>query len=105
MLSDLNRVDFGNVQEQASWVCNPCSGDVVKLIEVIFSYCLSIEFPWQTVSDRMKQVIQILFSHSQTEFKHTLEAESSLETWAAWLESVVDKVCKIFLDENIKIRS
>ena len=42
----------------------------------------------------MRQVIQILFSYSQTEFKHTLEAESSLETWAAWLESVVDKVCK-----------
>ena len=34
MLSDLNRVDFNNVQEQASWVCNPCNADTVKIIEV-----------------------------------------------------------------------
>ena len=35
MLSDLNRVDFNNVQEQASWVCNLCKSETVRIIEVI----------------------------------------------------------------------
>ena len=34
MLSDLNRVDFNNVHEQASWVCNPCTSEMVREIEV-----------------------------------------------------------------------
>ena len=34
MLNDLNRVDFNNVHEQASWVCNPCTSEMVREIEV-----------------------------------------------------------------------
>ena len=57
MLADLNRVDFANVQEQASWVCG-CDEAVVTRLE--------------------------------ESFKATLEQEASLETWASWLEGVVD---------------
>ena len=38
----------------------------------------------------------IYFDPFQNEFKRTLEAESSLEIWATWLESVVDKVNIIY---------
>ena len=41
----------------------------------------------------------------QTEFKHTLEAESSLETWASWLESVVEKVKYFIFVELFKINT
>ncbi|KAM6987174.1 transcription factor RFX3 isoform 2-T2 [Aplochiton taeniatus] len=59
MLSDLNRVDFANVQEQASWVCQ-CEEGVVQRLE--------------------------------QDFKATLQQQSSLEQWAAWLDNVVTQV-------------
>ncbi|XP_056443131.1 MHC class II regulatory factor RFX1 isoform X2 [Gadus chalcogrammus] len=39
MLSDLNRVDFTNVQEQASWVCR-CEEDLVQRLEQDFKSTL-----------------------------------------------------------------
>ncbi|XP_066563855.1 MHC class II regulatory factor RFX1a isoform X2 [Amia ocellicauda] len=39
MLSDLNRVDFANVQEQASWVCR-CEDSVVQRLEQDFKLTL-----------------------------------------------------------------
>ena len=59
MLSDLNRVDFASVQEQAAWVCQ-CEDSVVTNLE--------------------------------KNFKETLQAGTSLENWASWLEAVVDEV-------------
>ncbi|KAM9794578.1 transcription factor RFX3 isoform 2-T2 [Syngnathus typhle] len=61
MLSDLNRVDFANVQEQASWVCQ-CEEGMVQ--------------------------------HLEQDFKATLQQQSSLEQWAAWLDNVVTQVLK-----------
>ncbi|KAG8237729.1 hypothetical protein J437_LFUL017864 [Ladona fulva] len=61
MLADLNRVDFHNVQEQASWVCQ-CEDGMVQRLEA--------------------------------DFKVTLEAQNSLEQWAAWLKGVVAQVLK-----------
>ncbi|XP_029006647.1 MHC class II regulatory factor RFX1 [Betta splendens] len=61
MLSDLNRVDFTNVQEQASWVCQ-CEDLVIQRLE--------------------------------QDFKMTLQQQSSLEQWAAWLDGVVTQVLK-----------
>ncbi|OWK49988.1 MHC class II regulatory factor RFX1, partial [Lonchura striata] len=39
MLSDLNRVDFANVQEQAAWVCR-CEARVVQRLEQDFKATL-----------------------------------------------------------------
>ncbi|XP_048108886.1 DNA-binding protein RFX2 [Alosa alosa] len=61
MLSDLNRVDFANVQEQASWVCQ-CDESMVQRLE--------------------------------QDFKVTLQQQSSLDQWAAWLDNVVNQVLK-----------
>uniref|UniRef100_A0A8C5LQL1 Transcription factor RFX3 n=1 Tax=Leptobrachium leishanense TaxID=445787 RepID=A0A8C5LQL1_9ANUR len=61
MLNDLNRVDFANVQEQASWVCQ-CDDNMVQRLE--------------------------------TDFKMTLQQQSTLEQWAAWLENVVTQALK-----------
>lgn len=63
MLSDLNRVDFHNVQEQASWVCQ-CEDSLVRQLE--------------------------------QDFKLTLQQQTSLEQWAAWLDSVVGQVLEPF---------
>lgn len=66
MLADLNRVDFANVQEQASWVCGCDMNTVNKLEE---------------------------------SFKSTLQQQASLETWASWLENVVESVLAPHLDK------
>ncbi|XP_043087677.1 transcription factor RFX3 isoform X3 [Puntigrus tetrazona] len=66
MLSDLNRVDFANVQEQASWVCQ-CEEGVVQRLEL--------------------------------DFKATLQQQSSLEQWAAWLDNVVTQILKPYEDK------
>ena len=39
MISDLNRVDFANVQEQASWVCQ-CDESLVSRLELDFKNTL-----------------------------------------------------------------
>ena len=59
MLADLNRVDFSNVQEQASWVCGCDLATVTRL---------------------------------EQSFKATLHQQTSLESWAGWLEGVADTV-------------
>uniref|UniRef100_A0A6Q2XVH5 Transcription factor RFX3 n=1 Tax=Esox lucius TaxID=8010 RepID=A0A6Q2XVH5_ESOLU len=61
MLSDLNRVDFANVQEQASWVCQ-CEEGVVQRLEQDFKATLqqqsSLE-QWATWLDNVvTQVLQ-----------------------------------------------
>ncbi|NWT06390.1 RFX3 factor, partial [Mionectes macconnelli] len=61
MLSDLNRVDFTNVQEQASWVCQ-CDDNMVQRLE--------------------------------TDFKMTLQQQSTLEQWATWLDNVMMQALK-----------
>lgn len=63
MLADLNRVDFHNVQEQASWVCQ-CEDALVQRLE--------------------------------QDFKLTLQQQTSLEQWAAWLDGVVGQVLEPF---------
>jgi len=59
MLNDLNKVDFANLQEQATWICQ-CDTNLVQNLD--------------------------------SEFKTILGAPADLETWAEWLQSVVNKV-------------
>jgi regulatory factor X 1/2/3 len=56
MISDLSRVDFRNVQEQASWVCN-CDDDVVEQIEQSFKSLLQQENPFDRWGNWCDQVL------------------------------------------------
>uniref|UniRef100_A0A4W3IHP7 DNA-binding protein RFX2 n=1 Tax=Callorhinchus milii TaxID=7868 RepID=A0A4W3IHP7_CALMI len=63
MLSDLNRVDFANVQEQASWVCQ-CEEGLVQRLEQDFKLTLQQQSSldqWATWLDNV--VNQVLKSH------------------------------------------
>ncbi|XP_051993041.1 MHC class II regulatory factor RFX1-like isoform X1 [Xyrauchen texanus] len=66
MLSDLNRVDFTNVQEQASWVCG-CEDGVVQRLEQDFKLTLqqqnSLE-QWAAWLDRV--VSQVLKPYTES---------------------------------------
>ncbi|XP_059015625.1 DNA-binding protein RFX2 isoform X2 [Mustela lutreola] len=64
MLSDLNRVDFANVQEQASWVCQ-CEESVVQRLEQDFKLTLQQQSSldqWATWLDSV--VTQVLKEHT-----------------------------------------
>ncbi|CAG0916924.1 unnamed protein product [Notodromas monacha] len=58
MVTDLSRVDFYHVQEQASWVCECDEGMVMRLRQA---------------------------------FMDALQQQKTLEDWAAWLDSVVNR--------------
>ncbi|KAM9831483.1 DNA-binding protein RFX2 [Neosynchiropus ocellatus] len=63
MLSDLNRVDFANVQEQASWVCQ-CDENMVQHLEQDFKVTLQQQSSldqWATWLDNV--VSQVLKPH------------------------------------------
>lgn len=63
MLSDLNRVDFANVQEQASWVCQ-CDESMVQRLEQDFKVTLQQQSSldqWATWLDNV--VSQVLKPH------------------------------------------
>ncbi|XP_072803952.1 DNA-binding protein RFX2 isoform X2 [Vicugna pacos] len=64
MLSDLNRVDFANVQEQASWVCQ-CEESVVQRLEQDFKLTLQQQSSldqWASWLDNV--VTQVLKQHA-----------------------------------------
>nr|XP_031292908.1 DNA-binding protein RFX2 isoform X4 [Camelus dromedarius] len=64
MLSDLNRVDFANVQEQASWVCQ-CEESMVQRLEQDFKLTLQQQSSldqWASWLDNV--VTQVLKQHA-----------------------------------------
>ncbi|XP_049732485.1 DNA-binding protein RFX2 isoform X3 [Elephas maximus indicus] len=64
MLTDLNRVDFANVQEQASWVCQ-CEESVVQRLEQDFKLTLQQQSSldqWASWLDNV--VTQVLKQHA-----------------------------------------
>ncbi|XP_074599715.1 transcription factor RFX3-like isoform X2 [Brevipalpus obovatus] len=56
MINDLNRVDFKNVQEQASWVCQ-CDDHIVEQIEQSFKLLLSEPNPSERWAVWCEQVL------------------------------------------------
>ncbi|XP_066200963.1 DNA-binding protein RFX2 isoform X2 [Saccopteryx leptura] len=64
MLSDLNRVDFANVQEQASWVCQ-CKESVVQRLEQDFKLTLQQQSSLDQWANWLDNVVtQVLKQHA-----------------------------------------
>ena len=61
MISDLNRVDFKNVQEQAYWVCR-CDDEIVEHIEQSFKNLLQQVDPFDRWSNWCDQVLESCLS-------------------------------------------
>lgn len=57
MISDLNRVDFRNIQEQASWVAN-CDDQLIEEIESSFKALLQEENPFDRWGSWCLQVLE-----------------------------------------------
>uniref|UniRef100_A0A8C6KCN9 Regulatory factor X1 n=1 Tax=Nothobranchius furzeri TaxID=105023 RepID=A0A8C6KCN9_NOTFU len=89
MLSDLNRVDFTNVQEQASWVCQ-CEDRVVQQLEQDFKATLqqqnSLE-QWATWLDSV--VSQVLKPYEQNLAALPKAAKVFLLNWSFYSSMVI----------------
>ncbi|XP_020511376.1 MHC class II regulatory factor RFX1 isoform X2 [Labrus bergylta] len=89
MLSDLNRVDFTNVQEQASWVCQ-CEDSVVQRIELDFKTTLqqqnSLE-QWATWLDGV--VTKALKPYEQNPATLPKAAKIFLLNWSFYSSMVI----------------
>ncbi|XP_040039907.2 DNA-binding protein RFX2 isoform X1 [Gasterosteus aculeatus] len=88
MLSDLNRVDFANVQEQASWVCQ-CDESVVQRLEQDFKVTLQQQSSldqWATWLDNV--VTQVLKPH-QGSSSFPKAARQFLLKWSFYSSMVI----------------
>ncbi|KAF7657053.1 hypothetical protein LDENG_00032470 [Lucifuga dentata] len=89
MLSDLNRVDFTNVQEQASWVCQ-CEDRVVQQLEQDFKQTLqqqnSLE-QWATWLDAV--VTQVLKPYEHNSVTLPKAAKVFLLNWSFYSSMVI----------------
>ncbi|XP_026158726.1 MHC class II regulatory factor RFX1 isoform X2 [Mastacembelus armatus] len=89
MLSDLNRVDFTNVQEQASWVCQ-CEDRVVQRLEQNFKMTLqqqnSLE-QWATWLDGV--VSQVLKPYEHNPAALPKAAKVFLLNWSFYSSMVI----------------
>lgn len=92
MLSDLNRVDFANVQVRTrsrgvAVLCLP----VAQFADFFFPpLVLFLQEQASWVCRCEDRVVQRL----EQDFKLTLQQQNSLEQWAAWLDGVVSQVLK-----------
>lgn len=91
MLSDLNRVDFANVQVRRTliWV----NGVYVHAAAASLD-SLPLRVLVQEQASWVCQCEERVVQHLEQDFKATLQQQSSLEQWAAWLENVVTQVLK-----------
>lgn len=76
MLSDLSRVDFHSVREQAAWVCE-CEHEVIKQFELDFKLTLQQQNSLEQWASWLQDVVQAVlkqyegrpnFSHSARQF-------------------------------------
>ncbi|XP_076046596.1 DNA-binding protein RFX2-like isoform X3 [Oratosquilla oratoria] len=88
MLADLNRVDFHNVQEQASWVCQ-CEPGLVERLEEDFKATLQQQNNLEQWAEWLQAVVtQVLRQHEgKTDFaKH---ARQFLLKWSFYSSMVI----------------
>ena len=81
MLSDLNRVDFHSVHEQASWVCQ-CDSTFVSNIENEFKVALQNRHSLEQWADWLKTVIQTVLQPFEDGDVYSLAARKFLLKWS-----------------------
>jgi len=82
MLTDLNRVDFRNVQEQ------------VRHVDIYIMNFTELTKYFINKASWVCQCDSAIVQQLEADFKHTLQQQNSLEEWATWLKSVVDNCLK-----------
>ncbi|XP_054275466.1 DNA-binding protein RFX2-like isoform X5 [Macrosteles quadrilineatus] len=88
MLADLNRVDFHNVQEQASWVCQ-CDGMLVQRLEADFKVTLQQQNSLEEWASWLKNVVSTVLKPYQGKPNFTKAARQFLLKWSFYSSMVI----------------
>ncbi|KAJ7407076.1 DNA-binding protein RFX2 [Pitangus sulphuratus] len=98
MLSDLNRVDFANVQEQASWVCQ-CEEGMVQKLEQDFKLTLQQQSSLDQWASWLDNVVTQVLKHHEGSPSFPKAARQFLLKWSFYrtgIESLrLEKASKI----------
>ncbi|VVC39293.1 DNA-binding RFX-type winged-helix domain,Winged helix-turn-helix DNA-binding domain [Cinara cedri] len=88
MLADLNRVDFRNVQEQASWVCQ-CDSTLVQQLEADFKHTLQQQNSLEEWAIWLKSVVDNCLKQYRGTPNFTKEARQFLLKWSFYSSMVI----------------
>lgn len=88
MLSDLNRVDFANVQEQASWVCR-CEDRVVQRLEQDFKLTLQQQNSLEQWAAWLEDVVSQVLKPYQSSPAFPKAAKLFLLKWSFYSSMVI----------------
>ncbi|XP_036408590.1 MHC class II regulatory factor RFX1-like isoform X1 [Megalops cyprinoides] len=88
MLSDLNRVDFANVQEQASWVCR-CEDRVVQRLEQDFKLTLQQQNSLEQWAAWLDSVVSQVLKPYQASAAFPKAAKLFLLKWSFYSSMVI----------------
>ncbi|XP_031460495.1 DNA-binding protein RFX2 isoform X8 [Phasianus colchicus] len=88
MLSDLNRVDFANVQEQASWVCQ-CEEGMVQKLEQDFKLTLQQQSSLDQWASWLDNVVTQVLKHHEGSPSFPKAARQFLLKWSFYSSMVI----------------
>ncbi|XP_039296144.1 DNA-binding protein RFX2 isoform X2 [Nilaparvata lugens] len=88
MLTDLNRVDFHNVQEQASWVCE-CDSALVQRLETNFKATLQQQNSLEEWASWLKGVVAAVLKPYEGKPNYTKAARQFLLKWSFYSSMVI----------------
>ncbi|XP_070564347.1 transcription factor RFX3-like isoform X8 [Ptychodera flava] len=88
MLSDLNRVDFANVQEQASWVCQ-CEDQVVQRLEQDFKMTLQNQNTLEQWAIWLESVVNQVLTPHEGKADFAKAARQFLLKWSFYSSMVI----------------
>ncbi|XP_022244052.1 DNA-binding protein RFX2-like isoform X5 [Limulus polyphemus] len=88
MLSDLNRVDFHNVQEQASWVCQ-CEDEMVQRIEQDFKVTLQQQNSLEQWAAWLEGVVNLVLQPFKEKPDFPKAARQFLLKWSFYSSMVI----------------
>ncbi|KAJ6654462.1 hypothetical protein lerEdw1_006883 [Lerista edwardsae] len=88
MLSDLNRVDFANVQEQASWVCQ-CEEGLVQKLEQDFKLTLQQQSSLDQWASWLDNVVTQVLKHHEGGPSFPKAARQFLLKWSFYSSMVI----------------
>ncbi|XP_076371290.1 DNA-binding protein RFX2-like isoform X6 [Tachypleus tridentatus] len=88
MLTDLNRVDFHNVQEQASWVCQ-CEDEMVQRLEQDFKMTLQQQNSLEQWASWLEAVVNLVLQPFEGKPNFPKAARQFLLKWSFYSSMVI----------------
>ncbi|XP_023210638.1 transcription factor RFX3-like [Centruroides sculpturatus] len=88
MMTDLNRVDFHNVQEQASWICQ-CNEDIIEWIQQDFKNTLQQQNSLEQWAGWLENVVNVVLQPYENKSDFSKAARQFLLKWSFYSSMII----------------